>query len=89
MSVKVFPVVMLFKCLKNCSHLLDHEKTFWVQQAFNNEFNASGYWLLFLHELRVLKTKSAKHFVCKGIMKDGTELYRHHVIASKIGMSRS
>ena len=72
-----------------CSHLLDHEKTFWVQQAFNNEFNASGYWLLFLHELRVLKTKSAKHFVCKGIMKDGTELYRHHVIASKIGMSRA
>ncbi|XP_073230078.1 uncharacterized protein [Porites lutea] len=67
------------------AHLLDHEKTFWVQQAFNNEFNASGYWLLFLHELRVLKTKSAKHFVCKGIMKDGTELYRHHVIASKIG----
>lgn len=65
---------------------MDFDKTAWVQRSFNREFNASGYWKLFLHELRTLKTKSAKHFTCHAIMRDGTELYRHHVIAAKIGM---
>ena len=42
---------------------------------------------MFLDERRILKTRSGKHFICKAKLRDGTELYRHHVITAKIGMS--
>lgn len=68
--------------------LLDFSKTAWVQDAFNKEFKASGGPLLFLDERRTLKSKSGKHFVCKGRLSDGTEVYRHHVITAKIGTNQ-
>ena len=74
-------------CICSCSQVTDLSKTSWVQRAFNNEFSASGYWRLHVHELRIMKTRSAKIFTCRGIMEDGTELYRHHVITAKIGIS--
>ena len=74
-------------CIWFCSQVTDLSKTSWVQRAFNNEFSASGYWRLYVHELRIMKTRSAKIFTCRGIMEDGTELYRHHVITAKIGIS--
>ncbi|KAL9958649.1 hypothetical protein ACROYT_G035697 [Oculina patagonica] len=66
--------------------LLDETKTVWVQEAFNNEFNASGLFRLFLDERRTLKTRSGKHFTCRVKLRDGTEILRHHVITAKIGV---
>ena len=65
--------------------LLDFDKTKWVQHSFKKEFKASGNINLILHEFRVLKSRSAKHFTCHAILKDGTELYRHHVLTAKPG----
>ncbi|KAJ7390138.1 hypothetical protein OS493_027176 [Desmophyllum pertusum] len=65
--------------------ILDLTQTAWVQKTFKNEFNASSSYVLFLDERRILKTRSSKHFMCKGKMRDGTELYRHHVITAKVG----
>ncbi|XP_068751045.1 uncharacterized protein [Montipora capricornis] len=69
-------------------YLLDFDKTVWVQRSFNKEFNASASYTLVINELRILKTQSAKHFTCHGISKDGTELYRHHILTAKKGLAR-
>jgi len=66
--------------------ILDLRKSVWLQETFNKEFNASGLNLLFLDERRILKTRSGKHFICRAKLRDGTELYRHHVITAKIGV---
>ena len=64
---------------------MDIEKTKWIQHSFKKEFKASGTINLLLHEFRVLKSRTAKHFTCHAILKDGTELYRHHVLTAKEG----